>query len=1208
MSRFTIRSSETKAQPDPSDLLLKELGYSFVTETLYIKYPNGEVKPIAGNSVFQQLQNINKMPVTNPDTATLIDANRIITGNVLTNDSDPEGDFISVNEIVYSGGNRSVGTTFNTVYGTFRLNSDGAWIFTIGSAGSALTQGQVASEEIYYRVLDARSTGSKLEKLTINITGTNQGPVGMTDSVALPPNVTSTGNVLTNDFDYEGSPLTVVSLTVSGHATTYQPGDVIDFGAAGLFSLDSNGAWSVSPTNGYYGLIPMVTYRISDGVSESNANLIMSILPPVPTRQDTITWFKKYRNGEFTPGQIAPNPFNLRDQPVFNAVDITDINWKYYHVLPNRIGVDLTSYDFRVGPGMEYAELSEVPWLNLRPGDRVFVYWRAQPYRHVLPVHVRGEITRWIEIIGVRGPQGQLPELNGIGAENDPVNSRLNDTHTGAGLINIIQPLGIGASTSYRPGYIHIHGLKITAAYKDNEFINMYGQQTRWGHFSAGIKVMGGDYITISGCEIHDNSCGIFANSNPNNGPRFQLKNLHILFNYIYDNGEVGDTGTHNSYSESTNTIYEFNYIGANKNGNAGDSIKDRSTGQIFRYNHIRSGPQNCISLREPQATYVDALTITDVFGIKLANFPYIYGNTFFMDNVANVIGHGDGPFYSEHNQVTGGGIVFFYKNVVAIRADSSSGFFNNVYYDSFNSSLFSAWNTREPMKFYAKNNILYSGKRTPTGKLPKLGFFAYAGVLEASDTNFARNVVPTAYDPATANRDGISVLQGISYKGSLVDLNITNQDVDPGFVSYDDDDVSLLPTSVYYNLNAQYHPMITERGLTPQGDPINYPYMEMPPPKAISQAYVTGNRVIGNVLTANKARYSPKADSSTIQWMRKLNGISSLIVGQTNDTYTSTNDDIGYEVYFVETAVNDAGLTTAISAGIVIVSATTPQIVTLATISGSKQSGFPVRVTTGTWTNSPVSYTYQWYAGNTLLIGQNTYETTPTLDMVGAGLRCLITATNSIGESWSEYSETVYVKAATADPDAYRKFNFSASSGTAVRTLDSRWAGSLAFGSYPALDYFYCDGEGYLRGSYVSKNAGGYCWFVDAETGPMSQVEMRIKQPLQTTFNFEVGAVLRATMTQAYGFFFNSSNLRITRNWVEQTSIPYTLTADTILKVVPTANDTFEVYINGVLFTTYTDPTPLSGGHPGFTMNSGSDEMTRVDYWTYNPSGEYWL
>ena len=51
-------------------------------------------------------------------------------------------------------------------------------------------------------------------------------------------------------------------------------------------------------------------------------------------------------------------------------------------------------------------------------------------------------------------------------------------------------------------------------------------------------------------------------------------------------------------------------------------------------------------------------------------------------------ISNGDGPFYSEHNQVTGGGIVFFYKNVVAIRADSSSGFFNNVYYDSFNSSL----------------------------------------------------------------------------------------------------------------------------------------------------------------------------------------------------------------------------------------------------------------------------------------------------------------------------------------------------------------------------------------------------------------------------------------------------------------------------------------------------------------------------------------
>src|ERR1039458_2381520 len=36
---------------------------------------------------------------------------------------------------------------------------------------------------------------------------------------------------------------------------------------------------------------------------------------------------------------------------------------------------------FDVGPGQRYTELQQIPWLSLRSGDVVNIYYRAEPYR-----------------------------------------------------------------------------------------------------------------------------------------------------------------------------------------------------------------------------------------------------------------------------------------------------------------------------------------------------------------------------------------------------------------------------------------------------------------------------------------------------------------------------------------------------------------------------------------------------------------------------------------------------------------------------------------------------------------------------------------------------------------------------------------------------------------------------------------------------------
>ena len=37
--------------------------------------------------------------------------------------------------------------------------------------------------------------------------------------------------------------------------------------------------------------------------------------------------------------------------------------------------------DYHVGPGQPLAAVGDVPWESLAAGDRVFIHWRATPYK-----------------------------------------------------------------------------------------------------------------------------------------------------------------------------------------------------------------------------------------------------------------------------------------------------------------------------------------------------------------------------------------------------------------------------------------------------------------------------------------------------------------------------------------------------------------------------------------------------------------------------------------------------------------------------------------------------------------------------------------------------------------------------------------------------------------------------------------------------------
>lgn len=78
----------------------------------------------------------------------------------------------------------------------------------------------------------------------------------------------------------------------------------------------------------------------------------------------------------------------------------------------------------------------------------------------------------------------------------------------------------------------------------------------------------------------------------------------------------------------------------------------------------------------------------------------------------------------------------------------------------------------------------------------------------------------------------------------------------------------------------------------------------------------------------------------------------------------------------------------------------------TLPVISGATTLGSVLTTTNGTWTNSPISYTYQWKRGATN-IGTNTNTYTLVAADSTASITCVVTATNASG-STSATSNTI--------------------------------------------------------------------------------------------------------------------------------------------------------------------------------------------------------
>ncbi|QYO65779.1 choice-of-anchor Q domain-containing protein [Leptolyngbya sp. 7M] len=235
---------------------------------------------------------------------------------------------------------------------------------------------------------------------------------------------------------------------------------------------------------------------------------------------------------------------------------------------------------YEVGPGQQITNIAGVPWATLQPGDIVRIHWRTEPYREKWVICRQGTAELPITVVGVPGPEGQRPVIDGVNATT-PAN--LNFWSEQRGVIKIG---GANVPADTMPRHIIIEGLEVRGAHPNYQFTGRNGTVQSYASAASPIFIEKGEFITIRNNIITDGANGLFAASTDS----AQSRDILVEGNYIHGNGIVGSIYQHNNYTAAINITFQYNRFGPLRSGSPGVNLKDRSAGLVVRYNWIEGG------------------------------------------------------------------------------------------------------------------------------------------------------------------------------------------------------------------------------------------------------------------------------------------------------------------------------------------------------------------------------------------------------------------------------------------------------------------------------------------------------------------------------------------------------------------------------------------------------------------------------------------
>jgi len=167
-------------------------------------------------------------------------------------------------------------------------------------------------------------------------------------------------------------------------------------------------------------------------------------------------------------------------------------------------------------------------------------------------------------------------------------------------------------------------------------------------------------------------------------------------------------------------------------------------------------------------------------------------------------------------------------------------------------------------------------------------------------------------------------------------------------------------------------------------------------PPVNTALPVISGTPLVGNTLTSSTGTWTNSPTSYSYQW----NANGTAISGATSSTYKLISSQVGDLITVSVTATNSGGSAKATSNSVGPVTSGAPVNTALPVISGTVQVGDTLTASTGTWTGSPTSYSYQWNANGTAISGATSSSYTLISSEVGDSITVTVTATNSSGST----------------------------------------------------------------------------------------------------------------------------------------------------------------------------------------------------------------
>jgi hypothetical protein len=193
--------------------------------------------------------------------------------------------------------------------------------------------------------------------------------------------------------------------------------------------------------------------------------------------------------------------------------------------------------------------------------------------------------------------------------------------------------------------------------------------------------------------------------------------------------------------------------------------------------------------------------------------------------------------------------------------------------------------------------------------------------------------------------------------------------------------------------------------------------------PRATAQPVVQGSAVVGNQLHVTNGSWT-NSPRFTYQWYRCDNPGKTnckAISGADENDYTLTTTDAGHTIYAAVTGTNSDGANTVQSDAKGPVSGNAaPQNTAAPTISGNADVGQTLTASTGTFSNGPTDYDYQWQrcdasgASCGAIAGATKRTYAVGSDDSGSTLRVRVTARNSKGSDSATSAQSAVVGRAT--------------------------------------------------------------------------------------------------------------------------------------------------------------------------------------------------